>query len=123
MSPSRSRTRRRSRCAAAAKASASPDENNFTGAVRERGHPEPGQSTLQARVRFRHRVGRCAEGVERGRYPPDFGEKRRARMAAGVPPEGVSPLADHAGTDLAERQIPENRLPEHKLFLCAEAEK
>ena len=92
------------------------------GAARERSHPEPGQPALQARLRHRHRVGRRAEGAERRHDPADLGEEERAGVAARVPAEGLSPLADDERADVAERQVPEDRLPGHQLLLGAEAE-
>ena len=83
---------------------------------------QPGQPALQARFRHRHRVRCRAQGAERRHHPADFGQEERARMAARVPPEGLSPLADDERAAVAERAISEDRFPGDQLLLGAQAE-
>ena len=64
-----------------------------------------------------------SQGAQRGRRPADLAEEERARVAAGVAAEGVSPVAHHERADLAERQVRPDQLPGHHLLLGAEEEK
>ena len=41
-------------------------------------------------------------------------------MAAGMAAEGLSPLAENAGADVGEREVPSYRLPGHPLLFRAE---
>ena len=49
-------------------------------------------------------------------------EEAGAGVAARVAAEGVSPLADDEGADLAERPLRPDQLPGHRLLLGAEEE-
>ena len=57
---------------------------------------------------------------ERGHHPAHLGQEGRAGVHARVAAEGLPPLADDDGAELAERPLPADRLPGHHLLLGAE---
>src|SRR5436309_14256582 len=79
------------------------------------------RARIQRRLRHRHRVGDRPRRTERGRDPPDLGQEGRARVAAGVAPEGVPALADDEGAGVGERAPSAHRLPVDRLLLRAQA--
>ena len=68
-------------------------------------------------LRHRHRSRYHPARPERGRHPPDFRQKERAGVAAGMAPEGLPPLAHDEGAHLGQRPLPADRLPGHHLLL------
>lgn len=47
-------------------------------------------------------------------------KKKRARMAIGMAPQGLSPLAKNGGAKMAQRPLPCHQLPRHHLLLSSQ---
>ena len=63
-----------------------------------------------------------AARAERGHHPPDLGQEERARVAAGVPSEGLPALADHDRAGWANVKYPQIDFQDDRLLLAPQAE-
>src|SRR5215475_203615 len=73
-------------------------------------------------VRDDHRIREGPEGSLRRYGPLHLSQEERTGLDAGMAARGLSPLADHDGTDLGARQLSEDRLSGSLLLRGAEAE-
>src|ERR1700756_1445804 len=73
-------------------------------------------------VRDVDRIRQGAEGPVGGYGPFHLRQEERAGLDVGMAAGGLSPLADHGGTDLGPRQLSQDRLSGPLLLLRAEAE-
>ena len=63
---------------------------------------------------------RAPKGLNEETCPLHLGQEGRARLAARLAARGLSPLAHHAGADLGQRPLPQDRFPGALLLLGAE---
>ena len=61
-----------------------------------------------------------AAGPRRGRGAQDLGDQRRAGVRAELAAEGLSPLADVGRAGVAQRRVPQDRLPGDPVLLGPE---